>query len=291
MSTHPQSRRGFASKRGASHKRGFTLVELLVVIAIIGVLVALLLPAVQQARESARRTECSNNLKQWGLAVHNYHDTFHNLPIGITVPGQWTFRTALLPYLEQQALFEQIDPDNYPHCFEASRDAHTRGENPSDDAVDAYFCPSDPRSGQLYQGYYGADYMPTQYMGVLGSDSDYPWVNNGVFYINSKIGFQSIVDGTSNTLMIGERSVPDNLFWGWATCGATAYDVFVSFKYGYYKGDPKNTTGLTTFWSYHPGGAQFVSVDGSVHLYPYHTEQRVMEALATRDGGEVAIAN
>lgn len=273
-----------------SGNRGFTLVELLVVIAIIGILIALLLPAVQAAREAARRTQCSNNLKQWGLAIHVYHDTFRSIPTGITVPGQWTFRAMMLPFVEQKNLWDQVNFAHPVHCFQACVDAGDK--NPSLAAVPVYFCPSDPQSGKLYKNYAGADYMPTEYMGVVGGKDDYPWsysgyTPDGAFYVNSQVRFADFRDGTSNTVVMGERGIPKDLFWGWALCGATTYDVFLSMKYGFSKGDPTSSAHLGHFWSFHPGGAHFLAGDGSVDFLSYSTDQETLVGLCTLDGGEV----
>ena len=264
--------------------RGFTLVELLVVIAIIGILVALLLPAIQAAREAARRAKCSNNLKQWGLAVQMYQDTYSRIPTGITVPGQWTFRAMMLQFVEQTEVWERMDFDTPTHCFDASAIAGV--ENPSDDAVPIYFCPSDPLSKQVFEDYFGADYMPTEYMGVLGGRSDDPWSNDGAFHINSRLSLADFIDGTSNTVVMGERGIPDDLFWGWATCGATAWDVFVSMRFGYAYGDSSGAH-LNHFWSYHPGGSYFLFADGSTRFIAYDIDYDTLVALATRSGGEV----
>lgn len=267
-----------------SRRTAFTLVELLVVIAIIGVLVALLLPAVQAAREAARRIQCSNNLKQWGLATQNYHDIYGAIPIGITLPGQWTFRAMMLPQLEQQNVADNIDYRYWPNCFAYSAFAGAR--NPSDDSVDAYYCASDPNQRKIYRNYANADYMPTEYMGVSGGRSDTAFNNDGAYFVNSNIRLADFLDGTSNTLLMGERGIPNDLYWGWATCGATSYDVFVSMQYGFQKGKPTDLVSLSHFWSYHPGGTQFVRADGSVLLLKYTINYNTLVATATRSGGE-----
>jgi prepilin-type N-terminal cleavage/methylation domain-containing protein len=265
------------------HRRGFTLVELLVVIAIIGILVALLLPAVQAAREAARRSQCVNNLKQWGLAVQNYHDIYQRIPTGITVPGQWSFRAMMLPQVEAKNTWDNIDFNYQPHCFAAS--AAAGANNPSDDSIPVYFCSSDPNSKKVFKNYFGADYMPTEYMGVSGGTPDTAF--DGAFYVNSGLGLADFTDGTSNTLIIGERGIPDDLFWGWATCGATSYDIYISMQYGFSKGKASNPIDLSHFWSYHPGGAQFVLCDGSARFISYNINYQTLLALATRNKGEV----
>jgi len=268
---------------------GFTLVELLVVIAIIGILVALLMPAIQAAREASRRSTCSNNLKQWGLAIQMYHDTYGTIPTGVTVPGQWTFRAMLLQFVEQKDVWERIDFETGTHCFNASGFAGS--DNPSDDPVPIYFCPSDPYSGEVFtSSSWSADYMPTEYMGVMGGRTQYTFSNalnaDGAFYINSKVRLAGFTDGTSNTFVMGERGIPDDLYWGWATCGATIYDVFLSMRYGYSPGNDKGWTHVGHFWSYHPGGGHFLLADGATRHVSYDIDYNTLVGLATRSGGE-----
>jgi len=272
-------------------RRAFTLVELLVVIAIIGILVSLTLPAVQEARESARRVQCQNNFKQWGLAMHMYHDAQKRLPIGVDANVsqplgtgmQWTFRARLLPYMEANNTYNNIDFKNYPYCFNASAAAGIN--NPSDDSLVFYHCPSDPLQKGIYPDYGGAAYICTEYMGVSSGASDqYPY--DGTFYVNSKVKFADFSDGLSNTAVMGERGIPKDLFWGWATCGATSYDVYLSMQYGFAKGKPNVTPDLAHFWSYHRGGAQFVFGDGSVRMVRYNTSYNILVGICTIKGQE-----
>ncbi|MEX0793581.1 MAG: DUF1559 domain-containing protein [Pirellulaceae bacterium] len=193
-------------------RRGFTLVELLVVIAIIGVLVALLLPAVQQAREAARRMSCTNNLKQIGLALHNYHDTYGRLPArsGGTQANAHRLSgwVGLLPFMEERALYDQISSGNGTH---ASFGPQPWGNfAPFKTQVRGFICPSEPAT----------PIDPTQYGGV--GSSNYAFSNGdscrytldhqafesrGVFSFYKYCGFQKITDGLSNTVMVGEKSL------------------------------------------------------------------------------------
>ncbi len=204
---------------GASRSRsGFTLVELLVVIAIIGVLIALLLPAVQQAREAARRMSCSNNLKQLGIALHNYHDTFNALPARQAGPGwsgngdQYPRRhsafVSLLPFIEQSARYDQIEAARR-HAWHGDANSGYVGE------IDAFICPSDG----LYSPT-GADrnaqYSPLNYGLCMGdnfsftspSDITQPETNvRGIFGYLIYSRFRDITDGLSNTMAMSETIV------------------------------------------------------------------------------------
>jgi prepilin-type N-terminal cleavage/methylation domain-containing protein len=202
-------------------RAGFTLIELLVVIAIIGILVALLLPAVQAAREAARRTQCGNHLKQWGLAAHNYHDTFGAFPMTNAqnyLPNSQGFspQSRLLPFVEQINLQQTLD---------FSQPAFTGPFNslvPNPLFAQTFatpfpilFCPSDPAQ-RTNTGAGGSDYAGINYMVSYGSGTrvnyDLRWRTDGVVYENSGARFADVSDGTSNTVFMSEtvRSVgPD----------------------------------------------------------------------------------
>ncbi len=206
-------------------RKGFTLVELLVVIAIIGILIALLLPAVQAAREAARRSQCSNNLKQIGLGLHNYHDTHKSFPIGtVGYPLPWgypqwsNYLMAILPFCEQQALYDGLAPILKLRVY--PWDSHPNTVFPAsvqNVGVESFLCPSDSRGGKFGVGpAFGAHLFKTNYLGiysgmneqdVLDEASNSPAFNplrKGVFRYNRAANFAEFTDGTSNTLVFAE---------------------------------------------------------------------------------------
>ncbi len=205
---------------------GFTLIELLVVIAIIATLVAILLPAVQQAREAARRSTCKNNLKQIGIALHNYHDTYNRLPAGITNSGSgggdrpaWGWGSSILPQIEQTALYDALNVGDTPlrSLYVSSATDATKALLQA--RISVYRCPSDvtPDTNPNDWGHTGTG-RPFQvgtsnYVGmgsydgvVRAADANYSGnKKDGVFYFDSQVRFADITDGLSNTIFIAER--------------------------------------------------------------------------------------
>jgi prepilin-type N-terminal cleavage/methylation domain-containing protein len=202
------------------NRRAFTLIELLVVIAIIAILIALLLPAVQQAREAARRTQCRNNLKQIGLAMHNYHDTHSALPqlahgtqgngtVGVAAyPGfgsEWgghSVHTMFLPYIDQAPLYNQINLNWVWY----SADNGNPNRNLMRTRVPAFMCPSDSPPASSNDGFnnYGASTGPN-----LGWEADLNRVV-GFFHRRKSVRIRDVIDGTSNTIAFGEMTTGDN---------------------------------------------------------------------------------
>ncbi|HEX4589580.1 MAG TPA: DUF1559 domain-containing protein [Gemmataceae bacterium] len=207
-------------------RRAFSLIELLVVIAIVAVLIGLLLPAVQKIRESAARAKCRNNLKQIAAALHSFHDQFDVLPPGLgavidhlplrsgiafvdTIPSASapTFNryaswcTWILPFVEQEARFKSMRQTSNP-------------AGPPGGVVALFICPSDARLNDIYAT---GSRPVTFYAGVSGTSNNNPnWpACDGVLYNRSRIRFTDITDGTSNTLMVGERPPSPSLDWGW----------------------------------------------------------------------------
>ncbi len=296
---------------------GFTLVELLVVIAIIGILVALLLPAVQAAREAARRISCQNNLKQYGIATHNYHDANKKLPQGMVLDQLWSFRALLLPFYEQGNLNDRIPFDlQNQTCYQYCENLPV-AENPAAQNIEVALCPSDPIGGRVESDpTFGlGTFALTNYLGVSGSSpqvSNYrrgPLLNpprtvnqlfDGVLFVDSNIGFKHVTDGTSKTIMIGERGLPESISWGWNICAggdlnSGDMDSTLSPRFGLLPGDstsapagaPLGDSHINHYWSYHPGVVQFLNCDGSLNPIAVDIERTELKYLATRNGNEI----
>lgn len=298
-------------------RHGFTLVELLVVIAIIGILVALLLPAVQSAREAARRMQCSNNLKQLMLGVHNYHSTANLVPISYSDASWGDDRSGhgwyhgLLPFFELQSLQDIIaygEPMNHPDNITVS--THV---------IKTLLCPSQDNGSGTLEGFMrdmGIARAVTNYKAVAGGN--WAWGlnvvaqeggrwggdTNGLDHGNGMIcrnteqldsnytRFEDITDGLSSTLAIGESVARWADHSGWfnynqstATCGIPLnFQVGVIDMEAQWTDWPNNYS----FHSQHPGGAFFASADGGVHYINDGIDINLYRALATIDGGEVA---
>ncbi len=278
-----------------SRRRGFTLIELLVVIAIIAVLIALLLPAVQQAREAARRSQCKNNLKQIGLALHNYHDTHSIFPLSMFQENGWTSSTMLLPYLEQTTLYSALNVNGPANLADASILALTRKTIP------VLICPTstdgDPtqskhivytKDGTTAYRIGISNYFPTTGIRDLRCNSS-AVTHTGFFSPTYSYRFRDMTDGTSNTFAYGERTSAGTLFWGgvWAAVDVRANSsqggtVTYCGPYGFegIRNGSIHTLNAYNGWalingqvsqavgpsSLHVGGAQMLMGDGAVRF-------------------------
>jgi len=313
---------------------GFTLIELMVVMAIIGILIGLLLPAVQAARGAARRAQCANNLRQIGLAIHNYHSANGTLPPGNftermgVCPGGGTpgidypsedrtnWLISILPYLEQKVLYKTYDSSD---VSEAPQNRLLR-----ETFVRQYACPCDMATDQMLvpaQGPARPDalnipYMPGSYRAVSGrsrgfrfldsgASSYYPWSWRGAIHTVGVMGFtterlEGVVDGTSNTLMVGESTTKTN----------RAYRTLWAYSYAFYSLSTVTTQSRTLsgdydrcvscggkggaipcrrgWGSFHSGGINFLLCDGSVRFLSTSIDTELLAELATISGRETS---
>ena len=304
----------------ARGRDGFTLIELLVVIAIVAILTSLLLPAVQQAREAARLTRCKNNLKQIGLAVHNYESIYRSFPTANTT-GNGRFSalsggslfTSVLPMLDRAGEFAGYD------FTQSNSSPHNRAV--SGQRIPVFLCPSDASPREVPSCADDQGRAPGSYAVNIGT-KDYnqywsfyglpaPALDGPVVYADSRdkrTGFQSLKDGTTSTLLVGETAynLPDYLFSGrgaadcagdsrysftyWAVPypGSTACTTEYGFNPTDEGGDGLFDDGwVRSFRSQHAAGVQFVMADGSVQLLDSFIDADLLDALASRNGGEL----
>ncbi len=299
-----------------SKTRAFTLVELLVVIAIIGLLVALLLPAVQTAREAARRSQCINNLKQIGLGLHNYESSLKRFPTqtahyeeaGVDGNGQ-SWMMALLPFIEEPALFDSIDLTGAVSQGEGI----SRPENflALQTPVDIYYCPSDHAKGTTVDDVWllaGIDFAVTNYAGVLGPHNlgnasifgGLPDCHNfssgfkectGTFWRHSHLApvkLKSFTDGLSKTIIVGEVVPEFDAFKYWAMSNGVQASTHAPINYLPEPNEP--WFGWPDQWGFrgrHPGGVHFLWGDGHISFVNETINEIVYRGLSTRQGREL----
>jgi prepilin-type N-terminal cleavage/methylation domain-containing protein/prepilin-type processing-associated H-X9-DG protein len=314
---------------GRRRRGAFSLIELLVVIAIIAVLIGLLLPAVQKVREAAKRMTCQNQLKQLAVSAQHHHAVKGRFPTGLHMADQrsdgrqanaTTWEAELLPYVEQENLQKKWDYADYRNNMKDGRKALTA------QVIKLLVCPSDSLLPYVHcamehipefpwaWGYYAVG----SYGGNAGKRS-FPAsksTRDGIFFNDSKIRLADVEDGSSNTLLFGERSHYDPAFdqprtympvpvrsmgmWAFAlryeyggplTCHVLSTAVPINYQVQSYDLNEQVDDRLCAFGSGHPGGANFAFVDGSVHFLSDQTNLTTLQALSTRAGGEVVSGN
>jgi prepilin-type processing-associated H-X9-DG protein len=293
--------------RGPFHRRAATLLELVVVLGIVGLLTGLLLPGVQKARDAAARASCASRLRQLTLGVHHFASTGRAMPAGCDYPlaasesdtlrhAGVSWHTALLPYVEHQPLGDEARHVYYQDPVGNNNPAHARLR---ERVVAAYLCPSDARA----LGTDGANrWGLTSYQGVAGTAARR---NDGLFHRALRVRLHEVLDGTSSTVMIGERPAgPHGAFGGWygswgeSTCGvaqllpAGHHSLLLTRvadcprpRPPLHPGGLHDACAAGHYWSLHASGAHFAFADGSVRFLAYSAAS-VLPALATRAGGE-----
>jgi prepilin-type N-terminal cleavage/methylation domain-containing protein/prepilin-type processing-associated H-X9-DG protein len=285
-------------------RHGFTLVEILVVIAMLVVVMALLLPSILRARAAAYKTQCASNLHQIGVALHLYHETYKGLPAGCSYEGgnsrqpHMSWHTRILPFIERESLWVEAERAFAQDPWFESVPPHAGLGT----VIRTYGCPADSRT--LVPASFSLPIALTSYLGVEGLNQ---FTKDGMLFLDSKVRISDVIDGASNTLMVGERPPSGDLRLGWwyagwgqdkdgsaeMILGAREINVNKQYKtdcgrgpYEFQVASLDDSCAVFHFWSVHSGGAHFLFADGAVRFLSYSVNP-LMPALATRNGGEV----
>ena len=304
--------------------RAFTLIELLVVVAIIGILIGMLMPAIQSVREAARRIQCANNVKQQVLAMHNFEGCHGRFPAGFTAPQGAMWSAFILPFVEQANLFERLDLNGPWH----GRDGKTNNTNVMQESLSLFRCPSASLDLAQYDPFAATDRSPSSYLacasGLNNRESgERPWCgmeqvgglpeSDGVFFLNSATRIAEIFDGSSNTVMLGE-SLPDQTLLGMDYSGnqqKVDHWHTGSEEVGGYPVDGQDSAEVSeclgstacpinsimiddapindkelSFGSLHPTGINMGYADGHIRFISEDVDSQVWSAIGTREGGE-----
>ncbi len=284
-----------------ARRKALSLIELLVVLSIVAILCALMAAAVQRVRGAAARSDCANNLRQIGLALHQYHDAYGALPPGMSYGAgkapylYMGWHTRVLPFIEQGAIWQEAQ-----NAYAAIQNPFfSSPPHPFGTVIRLYVCPADGRSFVSPV----TNIALTSYLGVQGTDQTR---RNGVLFVDSSIRFADVTDGNSNTVFVGERPPSDNEIWGywyagWGEAKDGTGDMVLGVRslnfgllesacppgpYQFKPGRTANTCDVLHFWSLHSGGGQFLLGDGAVRFLSYSANS-ILPALATRASGDI----
>ena len=286
---------------------GMTLIEVLVVVSIIGILLAIVLPAIQYARSSARRLDCSNRMRQLAVSLHLCNDARRSLPSGINTntPGihqpRATWIVKVLPYLEEEARWHRIEA---AYAID-SNVFHNPPHEGMGELLPIVACPADERTRAAQITRNQRLVGLTSYVGVNGTDYE---SKDGVLFGDSHVALTEISDGTSATLLLGERPPSPDFFYGWwyggvgqngtgsvtivlgvreINCFFDGYGQCYRGPFHFRRGEAEEPCDRFHFWSLHDGGANFTFCDGSVRFLSYSDDQ-ILPTLATRASSDVA---